>query len=250
MHLIGWSTGAILPKGDKANYPLAVELLSDTLFTCIEFGVLRESELPIFLECLPDLDISKFDRVSFHACKPNKLIEKELLKKIEPVIEKGWPIIVHPDMITDYSLWKELGDQLYVENMDNSRFYGKTVEDMVHIFNELPDASMCLDVGHTRQIDPTMQLCKDLCIKFGNKIKEMHFSEVDVVTCGHKAITSSTLKAFEGISNYLPPCPIILEYAPMNVLDHTPIENIKTEIEYISWKWPKYGIPVYLRKGE
>lgn len=28
-HLIGWSTNSILPKRDKSNYPLAINLFSD-----------------------------------------------------------------------------------------------------------------------------------------------------------------------------------------------------------------------------
>jgi len=76
MHLIGWSTGAILPKEDKANFPLAIEMLKDLSFSCIEFGVMREHELPVFLEYLPDLDVSAFDRVSFHCCKPENLSDE------------------------------------------------------------------------------------------------------------------------------------------------------------------------------
>lgn len=241
MHLIGWSTGALLPKGEKTNYSLAIKLLNSIPFTAIEFGILREWEMPIFLDCLPDLDISSFDRISFHACKVKELTEEEMFKQIEPVIEKGWPIICHPGMITNYSLWGELGNQLYIENMDNRKgTFGKTVEEMEQIFDKLPDASMCFDIGHAKQIDPTMELGRELCVKFASKVKEIHLSEVDSITCGHKPIDHNTLRAFGKITNVFPNCPIILECEPLT--------SLKKEVEYISSEFPMYGMDLQFRK--
>lgn len=239
MHIIGWSTGSLLREGDKSNYPLAIELLNTTPFTAIEFGILSEKHLSIFLKYLPDLDISRFDRVSFHACKLNELTEKELLEQIEPVIERGWPIINHPDMITDYSLWRGLGDQLYIENMDSSKKFGRTVEEMEQILDNLPDASVCFDIGHAKQVDPTMKLGRELCIKFNEKIKEIHLSEVDVVTCGHEIISHNTLQLFGQITDVLPSSPIILECGPLT--------NMEKEVKYISSEFPLYGMPLRLR---
>lgn len=239
-HLIGWSTGALLPIGDKANFPLAVKILSTIPFTCIEFGVLREWELPIFLKHLPNLDISKFERVSFHTCKMKKLTEEELFKQIEPVIELGWPIISHPEMITDCTLWKKLGNRLHIENMDNREgVLGKTIEEMEQIFDKLPDASMCFDIGHARQVDPTMELARDLCVKFAEKIKEIHLSKINPFTCGHHPIDDNALEAFSKITDVLPSCPIILEYRPLT--------DIEKEAEYIKKQFPKYGMQLKLR---
>ena len=242
MHIIGWSTGALLPIGDKANFPLAVETLITTPFTCIEFGVLREWELPIFLKHLPSLDISEFERVSFHTCKLKKLTDKELFEQIEPVIELGWSIVSHPEMITDYTLWGKLGDQLHVENMDNREgTFGKNIEEMEQMFDKLPDASMCFDIGHARQVDPTMELARDLCVKFEEKVKEIHLSKINPFTYGHNPIDDSTLEAFSKVTDILPSCPIILEYRPLT--------NIEKEVKYISEKFPIYGMPLKLKEG-
>lgn len=240
MHTIGWSTGSLLPKGDKSNYPLAIELLNGTPFTAIEFGVLREWELPIFLDYLPDLDVNKFDTISFHACKLEKLTEKKLFEQIEPVIERGWPIVNHPDMITDYSLWGELGDQLYIENMESRKKLGKTVKDMEQIFDNLPDASMCFDIGHAKQVDPTMGLGRELCVKFSEKIGEIHLSEVDPISCAHKIVNHSTLQVFGSIADVLPSCPIILEYEPS--------KNMEKEVRYIKIEFPSHGMPLRLKE--
>lgn len=239
MHIIGWSTGAILPKGDKANYPLAVKLLKSTPFTCIEFNALREWELPVLLNFLPDLDISSFDRVSFHCCKLKELTEKELFKKIKPVIEKGWDIVNHPNLMNS-DCWKDLGSQILIENMDNREPINRTVEEMEKIFEKYPDASMCFDIGHARQVDPTMKLSRDLCIKFKDKIKEIHVSDIDPISYGHKFINHNSLRAFRRMSDFLPDCPIILECAPLT--------NIEREVDYITSEFPMYGMPLKLKK--
>ena len=233
MHIIGWSTGTLLPDGHKTDYSLAIELLNKTPFTCIEFGVLREHELPLFLEQLPDLDVSQFERVSFHACKLEKLSEEELLEKIEPVIERGWPIINHPNMITNYDLWRPLGSQLFVENMENRKKCGRTVKEMQSIFEELPDASMCFDIGHAKQVDPSMELARNLCLRFKDRIREIHFSEVNSA-CTHVAINHNTLRAFGRMTDVLPQVPVILESAPASC--------VKDEVEYLMSELPLYGM--------
>ncbi len=238
MHLIGWSTGAILPKGDKANYPLAIELLKSTPFTCIELSVLREWELPVFLEYLPDLDTSSFDKVSFHCCKLKELTEIELFKKIEPVIEKGWDIINHPDLMQSIC-WKDLGNQILIENLENRKPTGRTVEEMEKIFEVYPDASMCFDIGHAQQVDPTMELGREMCIKFASKVKEIHLSEVDPISCAHKPINHDTLRAFGKITDVFPDCPIILECSPLT--------NLEKEVQYITDAFPLYGMDLKFR---
>lgn len=234
MHLIGWSTGALLPKGNKSNYQLAIDLLKTTSFTAIEFSVLREQELPIFLENLPHLDTIGFNHISFHISKHKNLTEKEIFKKIQPVIEKGWLIVHHPDIITDFGIWKQLGSQLCIENMDGRKQDGRSVKELERYFNNLPDASMCFDIGHVKQIDPSMKLGKEICQIFGQKIKIIHLSEVDNTFYSHSPINDKSLEDFAEIINFLSGCSIILEYCPLT--------DLGKEVQYIVEKFPLYGI--------
>jgi len=133
--------------------------------------------------------------------------------------------------------WKELGSQILIENMENRKPTGRTVEEMEKIFEAYPDAFMCFDIGHAKQVDPTMQLGRDLCIKFADKIKEIHLSEVDPVNCAHRPIGHKCLGAFEKITDVLPEVPIILECSP--------VVSINGEVEWIERVFPNYGLAIY-----
>jgi len=95
---------------------------------------------------------------------------------------------------------------------------------------------MCFDIGHAKQVDPTMKLSRDLCIKFADRIKEIHLSDVDPINCAHIPIGHKCLGKFEEIADVLPKVPIILEGSPA-------IE-IKDEVKFIERVFPDYGIPI------
>ena len=40
--------------------------------------------------------------------------------------------------------------------MDSRKSNGRTLRKMRQLFEWLPDAEVCLDLGHARQVDPTM----------------------------------------------------------------------------------------------
>lgn len=238
MSLIGWSTGSLLPVGSKTDYVKAVEEIKKTPFTAIEFSVLREHELDPFFEQLPDLDVSGFDYVSFHVCKLVKLSELTLVRRIEPVLERGWNVINHPDLMTDRGLWQSLGSQICIENMDGSKPFGNNLDDMKKIFDEIPEASMCFDIAHAKRMDPTMLLGREMCNTFGDRIKEIHMSEVDKKFL-HRPMDIISLRRFQLIADVLPPVPIILE------CDF--VGSIEDEVQFLSENLPAHGIPLQHR---
>jgi|SRR6266568_3232799 len=63
---------------------------------------------------------------------------------------------VHPDVIEDYSAWEYLGSALCIENMDQRKAIGRTADELGSIFDRLPSAALCFDIGHARQVDTTM----------------------------------------------------------------------------------------------
>jgi hypothetical protein len=65
-------------------------------------------------------------------------------------------MIVHPDAMHIPAKWARFGDLLCIENMDKRKPIGQTVTDLADIFEALPRASLCFDIGHARQVDPTM----------------------------------------------------------------------------------------------
>jgi hypothetical protein len=204
----GFSTGALA----KNDFKQAIELLRESSATAIELSALREDEVKDLVYSIDDLDLSRFEYVSFHA--PGKLIhmsEDELITLLEPVIRKEWPIITHPDIITNFNVWKKLGNCLCIENMDKRKPIGRTTIDLDMIFNKLPTASFCFDIAHARQVDPTMTEGYLMVNRFKDKLKEIHISSVNTQS-KHEPLTLEALLSFKKLAGFIPGnIPIILE---------------------------------------
>jgi hypothetical protein len=208
MRPIGFSTGA-LARGDVER-GLAMVRIHE--LHVVELSALRENELAALIEQLDSLDLRGFQYISVHA--PSSIepgFEVEALQLLEKVQSRGWPIIVHPDAMHDVQAWARFGDLLCVENMDKRKSMGQTATDLAHIFEELPSASLCLDLGHARQIDPTMSEAVSILTHFGNRLKQLHVSEVNSQS-KHDPLTLEAIMAFQRVSSLIPQdVPIILE---------------------------------------
>ena len=114
-------------------------------------------------------------------------------------------------MITDFSLWAAFGEWLCIENMDKRKPIGRTVAELDSIFRQLPHASLCFDIGHARQVDPTMIEAADLLKAYGDRLKEVHMSEV-ASNSKHEAMSLTAVSAFRKVAHLIPRnVPIILE---------------------------------------
>jgi hypothetical protein len=116
-------------------------------------SAIRESELAPLLAALQDLDLGRFEYVSIHAPSAfSPATEACIFEHLYATRNRQWPIVVHPDTLHDFSLWKCLGHLLCIENMDQRKPIGRTARELDRIFDQLPDASFCLDVawrGHS-----------------------------------------------------------------------------------------------------
>jgi hypothetical protein len=138
-------------------------------------------------------------------------------------VPRQWPIIVHPDLITDPLLWKPFGRRLCLENMDQRKPAGRTLPEMEILFEQFPEASFCFDIGHARQVDPTMGIAISLLRRFRDRIRQVHMSEVDPWG-RHIPISFAALSAFQLVAKLIPEdCPVILESV-------VPPEGIRREI--------------------
>src|ERR1700724_3295733 len=105
-------------------------MLKDQPVLLVELSAIREHELVPLLRSLDDLDLSQFQYVSIHA--PSSFSPEDetwIFRELYESRQRGWPIIVHPDTLHDFSLWKQLGDLLCIENMDNRKPGGRTVRE-------------------------------------------------------------------------------------------------------------------------
>ncbi|HET9184164.1 MAG TPA: hypothetical protein VFP59_18720 [Candidatus Angelobacter sp.] len=208
MPAIGFSTGA-LARGDVRH---GLELLRGTAANAVELSALRQHELPELVNLLDELDLRQFDYVSVHA--PSALepeYENTALELLTRAQERGWPLIIHPDAMHNLATWGRFGELLYVENMDIRKPIGQTASDLAHIFAQLPQACLCFDIGHARQVDPTMSEAAQILLQFRGRLRQVHVSEVNAQS-KHDPISLEAVMAFRRVATLIPQdVPVILE---------------------------------------
>jgi hypothetical protein len=208
MRCIGFSTGALA----RGNFRLALDMLADKDVNAVELSALRREELGSLVAELDRLDLSRFRHISFHA--PSSIeppFEQAVLKLLAEVATRGWPIIVHPDAMVNPSEWASLRDSLCIENMDKRKPVGQTARQLAEIFQVFPNASLCFDIGHARQVDPTMVEASVILRTFRHRIRQLHVSEVNTQS-KHDPLSLESILAFHRVAHLLPAdAPIILE---------------------------------------
>lgn len=187
-------------------------MLAGKSVSAVELSALRQDELAPLVEQLDRLDLSQFEYISFHApSSMERAFETIALGLLEQVARRGWPIIVHPDAVHALGEWARLGDRLCIENMDKRKTIGQTASDLGEIFTHLPNASFCFDIGHARQVDPTMSEACSILQRFNAKIQQVHVSEVNTQS-KHDALSLESILAFQKVAHLIPAdVPLILE---------------------------------------
>lgn len=208
MRRFGFSTGA-LARGDFHH---ALDLLRDQKIDVVELSALRISELDPLVSAVPHLDLRSFSFVSVHA--PSRFtieIEPWVVRQLSSLADYGFPVVVHPDVIFTPVVWRHFGEKLLVENMDKRKPIGRNVRELRQIFDSLPAARFCFDIGHARQVDPSMTESSLLLRAFGDRLAEVHISEVNTAS-RHDPISPNAVIAFQTVARHIPEeVPIVLE---------------------------------------
>jgi hypothetical protein len=223
MRRIGFSTGA-LARGDFRS---ALATLQQHQITLVELSALRAEELEPLLSAIPKLDLTAFSFVSVHA--PSRFgpeDEDATIHRLAWAASQGYPVIVHPDVIYSPSKWRALGSNLLIENMDKRKPVGRTARELQAFFTVLPAARFCFDIGHARQVDPSMTEAVLLLDAFNDRLAEIHMSEVNTAS-RHDPISRNAVAAFSRVLSAIPEdTPIILE--PLIDKDQS---DVRTEVE-------------------
>jgi hypothetical protein len=208
MRRIGFSTGALA----YADFQRGLAMMTPTVCEAVELSALRQGELFPLLDSLGSLDLTRFEYVSIHA--PSHFDpgwEAEGWARLQQERWRNWPLVVHPDALFDFSLWRVFGNLLCVENMDKRKPIGRTARELDSIFNQLPDASLCFDIGHARQCDPTMTESYLILREFGPKLRQVHVSEVNTRS-KHDPLSYASILAYQEVAHLIPAdIPLILE---------------------------------------
>ncbi len=208
MRPIGFSTGA-LAYGD---FRRGLAILEGGHTKSVELSALRENELVPLIAALDSLDLSRFSYISVHApSKYEPAHERQITELLKRVANRGWPIVLHPDTVHDFSAWAVFRDLLFIENMDKRNQTGRTAQELSAVFAKLPHAGLCFDLGHCRQVDPTMNEACLILSTFGARLKQLHLSEVNSRST-HDSLSGASIGAFQKISHLIPGhVPVILE---------------------------------------
>lgn len=200
MRLIGFSTGALA----YSDFKKAIDTLHNTSVNAIELSALRRHELDPLTTAIANLDLKQFKYVSVHA--PSRYAaddEKNVVSLLEAFAENNWPIVLHPDAIHDYKLWNHFGSLLLIENMDVRKSIGRTSDELDKIFEMLPNARLCFDIAHARQVDSSMHEAELILKRYSSITKQIHISEVDN-NCRHNSISESSIIDYKKVSKLIP----------------------------------------------
>jgi hypothetical protein len=208
MKPIGFSTGA-LAKGDFAA-GLALQR-NVARIDAVELSALRDHELRHLVDAIPNLDLEEFEYISFHAPSKLQTLDEQAVFELLLQLPESWPVVVHPELLQTSSLWLQLGARLCLENMDNRKTTGRTILELRALFEAFPEATFCLDLGHARQIDPTMVSAMLMLQEFADRLVELHISEVGP-RGEHLPLGATTRQAFARVVHLVPAdCPLIIE---------------------------------------
>lgn len=107
--------------------------------------------------------------------------------------------------------WAKFDRLLCIENMDKRKPIGQTAADLVKIFRVLPRASFCFDIGHARQVDTTMSEATRILQLCGDKLKQLHVSDVNTQS-KHDPLSLESMLAFQRVAGLVPDdIPVIME---------------------------------------
>jgi hypothetical protein len=221
MRPIGFSTGA-LAHGD---FRRGLAILQGKRTSTLELSALRENELAPLVGALDSLDLSPYAYISVHApSRYDRENEMEILRLLGSVARRRWRIILHPDAIHDFAAWNSFGSLLLIENMDKRNNCARTARELSNVFAKLPEAQLCFDIGHCRQVDPTMNESYLILTAFADRLGQLHVSEVNSRST-HDPLSSASIDAFEKVATLIPEnIPVILESTVQEV-------DVEREIE-------------------
>lgn len=208
MRPIGFSTGALA----LSDFRLALEELQGQPVDAVELSALRYRELEPLLSALSRLPLASYKYKSIHA--PSSFDAEQEVSIIELLcafVPSGWPIVLHPDTIHDFAAWRCFGKRLAIENMDRRKPIGRTLEELRSIFEKLPEAMLCFDIGHARQCDTTMTEAYRILREYAGRLCQVHLSEVNSAS-RHDPLSFAAICAFSEVADLIPAgVPVIIE---------------------------------------
>ena len=209
---VGCSTGYMTDL--RGRWDELVDLAASTSSFAVELSAISESELRPLLAFLASGVALPFHFTSVHApSKGRTMSEAELVALLVQL--PGWvdAIVVHPDTIVEPEHYLALGRTLVIENMDLRKKSGRTADELAPLFDALPDAGLCFDIAHARNVDPAMRVGAEILERYADRVRHVHISSLDE-SSHHVPLTPTDAAAFEPLLARCRDVPWILEAPP------------------------------------
>lgn len=206
---IGPSTGYM--AAHYGDWPRLVQEALSVATAAAELSALSEPELPTLAAYLGSRPTLPFQYLAVHA--PTKALdrpEEEVVAHLEAIASVVDAIVVHPDCLGDTSLYRQLGTKLVIENLDRRKGGGRTAQELVEYFDELPDAGLCFDVAHAGSIDPSLHEAHEILNQHGRRLRHVHLSSLDD-ECHHLPLSGVDEQRFAPLLERCRDVPWILE---------------------------------------
>jgi hypothetical protein len=208
MRRIGFSTEALA----QADLRRGLTTMRSAACSAVEFAVLRQADLFPLLESLETLDLTGFEYISIHLPRQFEL-DWETLAWGRLIEEswRDWSVVVDPETLFDFSLWQSFGHLLCIDTMDKRKPLGRMAAELRPIFDRLPHATFCFDLGLARLCDPTMAGAHLILREFGPKLSQVRMSEANPQ--GRRdPVSAASIRAFQEVAHLVPEdVPLILE---------------------------------------
>lgn len=210
-HPIGVSTG-IFEDLRGSWQELVAEACKISTYA-VELSALSEDELPGLITYLASKPRLPFRYVSVHApVKDRNLDEAARARLLSELPLWVRSIVTHPDALEELAPYRELGTRLVLENMDDRKRTGRTADELMVLFDHLPEAGFCFDVAHASSIDPAMEVAEELLNRFRSRLRHVHLSSLQ--EAHHVPVTQVDEERFAAILERCRDVPWILEAEP------------------------------------
>ena len=205
----GIATGAFLAERDDWALSLARAVSEEWPFLELTAG--EERRLETLVPVLRDdaSTLLKFRRVSIHAPVRFRTSAGAAASTIAAAAA-DFEVVFHPDVYGDETWLEQLGSKVVFENMDRTKATGQTAADLRPLFDRFPQAGFCLDVAHTRTVDPTLALAHDLLDNFGDRLRQLHVSGIESDGT-HRPTTAADLDLYQPVLDRCTAVPWLLE---------------------------------------
>lgn len=210
--MLGYSTGFMVDA--RRQWPALVDRAASFSRLAVELSALSLSELPGLVRFLGDLGRLPFEFTSVHA--PSKGLHEiddaelvSILTGLPPWVDA---VVIHPDTIREPREFRRLGRLLTIENMDARKPTGRTADELEPLFAELPEAGLCFDIAHAKDVDPEMIVGEAIMDRFGHRLRHVHLSSLGAKS-GHVPLTAEDEQLFQPLLSRCRDVPWVLEAA-------------------------------------